>query len=852
MSDSTNKQRPEKRSGYAANQAARKPTARKSVKTDASSKAAGPSAGSRVGKKDAAPAKTGLTGSIPKSAPAARQAKPVSPKPHKTTKASRASKVPRTTTASRVAKSGGRPSSMGHRYVATSSWSSSSVKAGAQSATVQGSRGSVSQSGAGASAGNPDTGSFARTMPASSDFSGRRTSVPKTRTPGTTNEFVAFTKSHLKIMVPIFAVIALLLLYTVVDIAASFGRIHPGVSMQGVDVGGLTVQEASQKLDEELSPILSSAHVTVYESKEVADADGAQITVSDVEQAHADETAGTDLTGDGVINKWDITAETIGAYIDGNQLAEEAYLVGRKGNFVAERFLSWFGGTKLNASVCVGAERFNALTAEINSEIGSPIVDSGIKIEDGIVSATTGKDGMSVDDPLFLKRFSAGALTSERSSFIIPMKIDPMRIKPATAQKVAEDVRKAIAEDVTIVHDPDTWVLDSADLGDLISTQVLAPGEVLSIGGGTQKVIADGSVEPAFDTSAWVDSETGYVLQAYVNQEKFDRYLVNILGALATGGAQDAYFDTSSGEVVIVESVTGFGPDRNAAEIALQTLLFGEPEPSVASDRTITLVDVTIEPNLTTEGAQAMGITERLATWTIPLSGSSERINNIRLLCNLINNSLVAPGATWSFNDTTGERTAEKGFQTAPVIINGKHEDQLGGGICQIATCIFNAACFSGLGIQERVNHDFYIASYDDYGFADATVSWKSPDLKWLNDMSTYVLMTAVCTDENVVVTFWGTQDGRTVECQRGEWTQGAKYATITEVDPALSPGESKTTQSGQDGRSIDIRYLATAADGTVLHDVVFHSIYAAQNEIITVGPSAPAAPAPATEGPAQ
>lgn len=201
----------------------------------------------------------------------------------------------------------------------------------------------------------------------------------------------------------------------------------------------------------------------------------------------------------------------------------------------------------------------------------------------------------------------------------------------------------------------------------------------------------------------------------------------------------------------------------------------------------------------------------------------------------------MAPGATWSFNGTTGERTAEKGFQTAPVIINGKHEDQLGGGICQIATCIFNAACFSGLGIAERVNHDFYISSYDDYGFADATVSWKSPDLKWVNDMSTYVLMTATVTDEDVVITFWGTKDGRTVECQRGEWKEGDKYVTITEVDPALATGESKVTQNGQDGRSIDIRYLAKAADGTVLHDINFHSIYSAQNEIITVGPDTPA-----------
>lgn len=653
-------------------------------------------------------------------------------------------------------------------------------------------------------------------------------------------------------MIPVFIVLVLLVGYTFVDIVASFGKIHPGVAVQGVQVGGLTVEEASEKLTDELTPVLTNAHVAAYGSEEMAEADGVHFDDSTIEKAYADETAGTDLSGNGAIDKWNITADTIGAYIDGESLANEAYLVGRKGNFVAERFFSWFGGTELPAIVSVREERFNTLKAEIDKEVGHPIVNSTVRIENGTVTAVDGTDGSSVNTSEFIDLFSQSAFNDEMPAFIIPMQVETMLIKPATASRVAEDVRKAIKDDVTIVHDPDTWVMDSTDLGNVIGLQVLAPNEMMVFEAGSQKVIEKSDDEdiPDYDTSAWADADSGYVLQAFVDQTKLDSFLVGILGPLATGGAQDAYFDTSSGEVVLVESVQGFGPDRSAAEIAMQDLLFGEPSAKDAANRTITLVDSTIEPAVTTEKAQAMGITERLATWTIPLSGTSQRIANIRLLCNLINNSLVAPGATWSFNGTTGERTAEKGFQTAPVIINGKHEDQLGGGICQIATCIFNAACFSGLGIEERVNHDFYIASYDDYGFCDATVSWKSPDLKWKNDMSTYVLMTAQVTDSDVVVTFWGTKDGRTVACERGEWRPGDGYVSITEVDPEMAPGTSRVAQSGQDGRAIDVKYYVTAADGTVLHDVTFHSIYSAQNEIINVGPSAPepAAPAAAPE----
>ena len=219
------------------------------------------------------------------------------------------------------------------------------------------------------------------------------------------------------------------------------------------------------------------------------------------------------------------------------------------------------------------------------------------------------------------------------------------------------------------------------------------------------------------------------------------------------------------------------------------------------------------------------------------MSGSSGRRDNIELLCSMIDGSLVAPDDTWSFNDTTGERTAEKGFSTAPVIVNGRHEDQLGGGICQVATCVFNAACYAGLGIGTRANHSFYISAYDDEGFADATVSWPEPDLQWVNDTDNYILLTAGVEDGEVIVRMWGTDDGRTVTCDRGEWKDGDKYKTIRERDNSLKRGETEVVQNGHDGREIYIHYIAKSKSGEILHDINFHSVYKAQNEIIKCGP---------------
>ena len=116
-------------------------------------------------------------------------------------------------------------------------------------------------------------------------------------------------------------------------------------------------------------------------------------------------------------------------------------------------------------------------------------------------------------------------------------------------------------------------------------------------------------------------------------------------------------------------------------------------------------------------------------------------------------------------------------------------------------------------------------------------MSWPEPDLQWVNDTENYILLTAGIEDGEVVVRMWGTDDGRTVTCDRGEWKDGEKYKTIRERDNSLKRGETEVVQSGHDGREIYIHYIAKSKSGEVLHDINFHSVYKAQNEIIKCGP---------------
>ncbi|BAC13322.1 hypothetical conserved protein [Oceanobacillus iheyensis HTE831] len=110
---------------------------------------------------------------------------------------------------------------------------------------------------------------------------------------------------------------------------------------------------------------------------------------------------------------------------------------------------------------------------------------------------------------------------------------------------------------------------------------------------------------------------------------------------------------------------------------------------------------------------------------------NTQRANNIKLAAESINNTVLFPGEVFSFNDTVGERTREKGYQKAPVIIKGELDEDIGGGICQVSSTLFNAVDLKGIQITERYAHSKQVP-YVPQG-RDATVSWWGPDFAFKN-----------------------------------------------------------------------------------------------------------------------
>lgn len=156
------------------------------------------------------------------------------------------------------------------------------------------------------------------------------------------------------------------------------------------------------------------------------------------------------------------------------------------------------------------------------------------------------------------------------------------------------------------------------------------------------------------------------------------------------------------------------------------------------------------------EWAAELGVREVVGEFTTFHPPGQPRVQNIHRIADTLRGVLIAPGETFSVNDTVGPRTAEKGYVSAPVIENGKFTEAIGGGVSQFATTLFNAAFFAGLDIPAYMAHTKYISRYP-FG-REATLAYPSVDLKIRNNTPYGVVIWPTYTDSSITVQLWSTR----------------------------------------------------------------------------------------------
>jgi vancomycin resistance protein YoaR len=383
----------------------------------------------------------------------------------------------------------------------------------------------------------------------------------------------------------------------------------------------------------------------------------------------------------------------------------------------------------------------------------------------------------------------------------LPTRITQPHVRAAGLRRAARQVRLALSAPIHLTAGRTRFLLTPADIAPLLA---------LPTNGRTALRIAG----PGAD--AWLRK----------------------LGKRVAKPPVDATFAAAGSTVRVVPDRPGEQLDAvGAADAVLAAVLRRLPERRVAE-----LPVVTAPAKLTTAAARAMGITGLVSTYTTEYGGVPNRIHNVQLVARLVDDKLIAPGAEFSFNKTTGERTAAKGFLVAPVIVNGELTTGLGGGVCQVSTTVFNAAFEAGVKITARTNHALYISHYPQG--RDATVDYPDVDLRFVNDTGHWLLLRTFVGSSSLTVSLYGTPTGRKVESSTAPLVAHGKIKVKKTVDKTLKPGEQVIDDPGEPALTTSVTRDVYAADGKLLYHDVWYSSYRAAPELLRVGPKKKTKPA--------
>ncbi len=472
------------------------------------------------------------------------------------------------------------------------------------------------------------------------------------------------------------AALGLLALIYGIDLAMSRDDVPRGVTVAGVDVGGMQHAAAEQQLRERLEPRLN--HPIALQAGDV------NVTLDPVRAGLTLNWPGTlDQAGAQPLNPWTRLASTwrtreVGVVTTGNRAALTAALEGLR--------------TETDREPVEGTIRF---------EGARPIpVDPapGQRLD---VPATT---------DLVLASWVRGG-TVDAPVEALPVSTTPDGVRAA----LRDVVEPAVSGPVTVTGDGTDAVLEPEIIASALRF-------ALDGRGGLTTTIDEPTVIAALDPQLASTKRPG----------------------------KDAQIVIQGGVPVVLPSVDGRSIDWAAGLRPLLDVLHIS-----GRERTLTASYVSLPPKLSTEQANALGITTQISTFSTG-GFAADSGQNIRRVAEQVNGAIVRPGQTFSLNGHTGPRRASAGYVEAGIIEDGRPGRGIGGGISQFATTIYNASYFAGLTDIEHKEHSYYISRYP--AAREATVFEGAIDVKFRVDSPTGVLIQTAWTPSSVTVSFWGTK----------------------------------------------------------------------------------------------
>lgn len=576
------------------------------------------------------------------------------------------------------------------------------------------------------------------------------------------------------------AAIAIVVLIVGVFAAFQFaerGEVRSGVTAFGVDLGGMNRDEARRALN------------TARDQR-----NGQEIWLMD----------GT--------RGWEVTESDLGLAMDIEGAMDDAFAAGHDGFSPGRLALVWHfngqtevgvGRVRVDGSVL--ATRLAQLTTEINQEK----IDPELMVHaDGTHTYRNAQIGRAVNVNATSTNVLRSLATGSSAAAIAVDETPPVATDVAY-EHARQQLHRVLDAPITMVAADREWTLTPDQIAywlELIPANGDQPAEV--------KI-----------DQGWVDAVIYEIGWATDRSPKTPRVWWDVGGALYVmqDGVNGQQMDSQASLSMVMDTFLGLN-DTNRIEFPVAT----SPPLELPAD------------------LNELGIRSLIAESSTPYGGGNvpEKKHNIELAARLLNGTVVLPGQVFSFNAEIGAMTTDAGFQVAYGIANENGDLRTvpaeAGGICQVASTVFQPVFWAGYQIERRSTHSYWIPSYTSNGLPglDATVdSTTGLDFRWMNNGPSAILIEAAADGDNFTVRLYGTQPDWTVDVSPPEITNvvAARQEEIMQDDSTLQAGQTLRVERAQDGFDIEIVRKVHESDGEV-RELVLSAEYGPSRNVTLVG----------------
>ncbi len=504
-------------------------------------------------------------------------------------------------------------------------------------------------------------------------------------------------------------------------------RIFPNTTINGKDYSGFTKKQAFEKLENEMRNTYRNGFIFVYEDK-----------------------------------TYKIEVSEIGANIDINKTINNAFSYGHKKNILQNiKEQSGLVYKKNNIKI---ETKINEIVLEnciLNklSEIETPPKNFGYFYDNDNKKfiPTQSKPGMLINRKKMINDIFKNLSKLKNTNIELELVKKYPEIKKDLNKSALAEAQNLLNKKIILKYNSTEWEVEKEDFA-------------LWIGFGAK----DNFMNNNTARNNYSDKK---MLGATANKKKMEKYLISLVPQINEEPI-NAQLEFNKWGKVDIFSLSRKGialqVEESVNEIEKNIFVEKNYKDNLETAITIQLVIKKIQPEITTESINNMGITALLATGESNFYGSPRnRRHNIAVGASRFHGTLIGPEDEFSFNSTLGKVGAKQGYLPELVIKKDKTIPEYGGGLCQVSTTAFRGAVKAGFEITERESHAYPVQYYNPQG-TDATIYPPHPDMRFKNNTPAYVLIQTRIKGNKLYFDFYGSDDGRKV-ILKGPYVYGRK-----------------------------------------------------------------------------